>query len=185
MNAHATVPFVEVESTLGAVLDCLEGHDALPLTIEYDGRDVQPGYHLTEVKAGSFITLDCGGNPDAWRETVLQVEDIPTEGEKPMMTAGKFRSILAAVDKKVRLDHDARLTIEIGRPGEAMRVFDVADLSIVEGLATMRLAVRGAICKPRHRAQEATAAARCFPSDKAPSYCSSGSQHPALVRVAQ
>lgn len=171
MNAHATVPFVEVESTLGAVLARLEGHDALPLTIEYDGRTVQAGHHVTEVKAGSFVTLDCGGNPDAWQETMLQVEDIPADGNKPMMTAGKFRSILAAVDKKVRLDHDARLTIEIGRPGEAIRVFDVADLSITEGPLTLTLAARAAICKPRHRAQQSMAAACCAPSDKAPSCC--------------
>lgn len=25
------------------------------------GRQVQAGYHATEVKAGSFVTLDCGG----------------------------------------------------------------------------------------------------------------------------
>ena len=171
MNAHATVPFVEVESTLGAVLARLEGHDPLPLTIEYDGRTVQAGYHVTEVKAGSFVTLDCGGNPDAWEETILQVEDIPAAGDKPMMTAGKFRSILAAVDKKVRLDHDARLTIEIGRPAEAMRVFDVADLSIGDGQATLTLGLRAAICKPRHRAEQQTASACCSPSDKAPSCC--------------
>lgn len=164
MNAHATIPFVEVESTLGAVLALLEGHDALPLSIDYDGRTVQSGYHVTEAKAGSFVTLDCGGHPDAWQETVLQVEDIPQEGDKPQMTAGKFRAILAQVDKKMRLDHDARLTIEIGRPGEAMRVFDVADLSIGEDRATLALGVRAAICKPRHRAQQAENAACCSPS---------------------
>jgi len=84
---------------------------------------VQPGDHVTEVKAGSFVTVDCGRKPEAWQETVLQVEDIPADGDKPMMTAGKFRSILAAVDKKVRLDHDARLTIEIRRPGRGNAVF--------------------------------------------------------------
>lgn len=161
MTAHATIPYIEVESSLAAVLARLEGHDLLPLAIEYDGRAVQAGYHVTEVKAGSFVTLDCGGNPDAWQETVLQVEDIPAQQGRAMMTAGKFRSILAQVDKKVRLDHDARLTIEIGRPGEAMRVFDIADLSIQDHQATLALGVRAAICKPRHRAQQAEAVACC------------------------
>lgn len=73
MSAHATA-YVEVESTLGAVLQRLQGHDGATLAIVYAGREVRPGYHVTEVKAGSFQTLDCGGNPDAWQETILQVE---------------------------------------------------------------------------------------------------------------
>jgi len=48
--------------------------------IDYGGRTIRPGYHVTEVKAGSFGTLDCGGNPDAWRETILQVEDLGPRG---------------------------------------------------------------------------------------------------------
>lgn len=170
MNAHATVPYREVESSLAAVLARLQGHDDLPLSIAYGGRVVQPGYHVTEVKAGSFVTLDCGGNPDAWQETVLQVEDIPGAG-KPQMTAGKFRSILAQVERQVRLDHDARLTIEIGRPSEAMQVFDVADLTIEGGQAVLSLGIRAAICKPRHRAANAASAACCSPSAKSSGCC--------------
>jgi hypothetical protein len=171
MNAHATIPYREVESTLAAVLARLDGHDEKPLWIEYDGRTVQTGYHVTEVKAGSFVTLDCGGNPDAWQETVLQVEDIPSVDGREMMTAGKFRKILSQVDRKVRLDHDARLTIEIGQPGEAMRVFDIADLAIHDDAATLTLGVRAAICKPRHRAQQADAASCCSSSSKAAGCC--------------
>jgi hypothetical protein len=171
MNAHATIPYREVESTLAAVLARLDGHDEKPLSIEYDGRTVQAGYHVTEVKAGSFVTLDCGGNPDAWQETVLQVEDIPSVDGREMMTAGKFRKILSQVDRKVRLDHDARLTIEIGQPGEAMKVFDIADLAIHGDAATLTLGIRAAICKPRHRAQQAEAASCCSPSSKAARCC--------------
>lgn len=171
MKAHATIPYQEVESTLAAVLARLEGHDDKPLSIAYDGRVVQAGYHVTEVKAGSFVTLDCGGNPDAWQETVLQVEDLPARDDRPMMTAGKFRSILAQVDRKVRLDHDARLTIEIGQPGEAMKVFDIADLAIHDDGASLTLGVRSAICKPRHRAQQAESASCCSPRTKAAGCC--------------
>lgn len=60
---------------------------------------------------------------------ILQVEDIPSEG-RPQMTAGKFSAIIGQVDKKVRLNHDASLTIERGRPGEPIGVFDVADIAI-------------------------------------------------------
>lgn len=164
MNAHATLPYVEVEASLAAVLARLEGQDEKPLVIEYNDRTVQAGYHVTEVKAGSFVTLDCGNNPDAWQETVLQVEDIPATDGRAMMTAGKFRSILGQVDRKVRLNHDARLTIEIGRPGEAMRVFDIAEVDVLDDRVRLALGVRAAICKPRHRAQQAATGPCCSPS---------------------
>jgi hypothetical protein len=82
MNAYASPLITEFPdvASLGAILDILEGHADKVLVLAYgDGQQVQAGYHITEVKAGSFVTLDCGGNPDAWRETVLQVEDIPPD----------------------------------------------------------------------------------------------------------
>lgn len=172
MNLRATLPYIQVKSSLGAVLNRLEGRDQLPLSLEYGDWVVQSGYHVTEVKAASFVTLDCGGNPDAWQETVLQVEDIPATDDRPLMTVGKFRSILAQVDNKVRLDHDARLTIEIGRPGEAMQVFDIANLFIHEDRAVLSLGVRAAICKPRHRAEQSSVTSSCCaPSGRAKSCC--------------
>src|SRR5689334_14089145 len=119
------------DTSLGAVLAALVPHGGKNLIIAYDdGSLVQTGYHVTEVKAGSFVTLDCGGNPDAWQETVLQVEDIPAENEDKVMTVGKFRSILAAVDGKIRLNSDARLTIEVSRPNQPMRIYDVAGVIV-------------------------------------------------------
>lgn len=113
MNVHASplrTDFHE-DASLGEFFAALEGHADKALVLTYGGgRHVQAGYHVTEVKASSFVTLDCGGNPDAWRETVLQVEDIPlTKGSAPM-TVAKFQSILGKVGSKVQLDRDARLT---------------------------------------------------------------------------
>lgn len=153
------------DSSLASVLSALASHEDKALVIDYgDGREVQAGYHVTEVKAGSFVTLDCGSNPDAWQETILQVEDIPATEGRSFMRVGKFRSILAAVDRKVRLDADARLTLEVSRPDEAMRVYDVAAIDIEADKAVIRLGERSAICKPRHRAAQGQANGCCSPS---------------------
>jgi len=153
------------DTSLATVLAALAPHGDKALVIDYgDGREVQAGYHVTEVKAGSFVTLDCGNNPDAWQETILQVEDIAAAEGKSHMQVGKFRSILAAVDRKVRLNADARLTLEISRPDEAMRVYDVAAVDIEGERAVIRLGERAAICKPRHRAAQAEMNACCSPS---------------------
>jgi hypothetical protein len=162
MNAHAN-PLALADTSLGSVLDSLAPHDGKALIFEYGGRRVQPGYHVTEVKAGSFVTLDCGGNPDAWQETILQVEDIPARPGESYLPVGKFRAILAQVDRKVRLSSDARLTIEVSRPDEAMQVYDVAGIGFTDEAAIIRLGERPAICKPRHRAEREATAACCSP----------------------
>lgn len=174
MNAHAS-PLVAVpaDMSLAAVLAALVEHGDKTLSIEYGARTVQPGYHVTEVKAGSFVTLDCGANADAWQETILQVEDIPAEEGRRQMTVRKFRGILDQVDRKVRLNGDARLTFEIGRPDEPMQVFDVAAVRVEGDTACLLLGPRAAICKPRHRAalQEAAASSCCAPASNAKSCC--------------
>ncbi|HTJ55953.1 MAG TPA: DUF6428 family protein [Devosiaceae bacterium] len=165
MTAHAS-PLLpgDANSSLAAVLAALAPHDEKALVIEYAGRTIQPGYHVTEVKAGSFVTLDCGGNPDAWQETILQVEDLPAGEDEVFMKVGKFRGILAQVDRKIRLNNDARLTFEVSAPGEPMQVFDVAEVVAGTDTATIRLNARPAICKPRHRVEQANTSASCAPS---------------------
>jgi hypothetical protein len=158
--------------SIGTVLGALEPHGDQSLVLEYGGRSVQPGYHVTEVKAGSFVTLDCGGNPDEWHETILQIEDLPSEDGRDFMKVSKFRGILAHVGTKIRLDVDARLTFEVGPPDTPMQVFDLDALRLEADRVVLSLAPRPAICKPRHRsAQTATTAACCGPSAKQAGCC--------------
>lgn len=169
MNAHAS-PLI-ADTSLSALLALLAPHDDKALVLEYGGRRVQPGYHVTEVKAGSFVTLDCGGNPDAWQETILQVEDIPAKEGQTFLPVGKFRAILAQVDRKIRLSGDARVTIEVSRPDEAMQVYDVAGIGFTDTEAVVQLGERPAICKPRHRAEQAAVAEACCSPSAAKSGC--------------
>lgn len=145
------------DASLGSILDAFERHSGKALVIEYAGRMIRPGYHVTEMKAGSFVTLDCGGNPDRWRETILQVEDLAPEGVRDFMPVGRFRAILEQGVARIELDPDARLTFEIGPPDEAMQVFDVSMLQIETNRVTLRLRARPAVCKPRHRAAQQVA----------------------------
>ena len=122
---------------------------------------------MTEVKAGSFVTVDCGGNPDAWQETILQVEDLPASTEQPEhMEVGKFLAILEKVAARVGLQPRSRLTFEVGPPGRPMQIFDVEAVRIEATSAVIELGPRSAICKPRHRVEQeaAKATACCKPS---------------------
>ena len=163
-NASPLMAPPAADASLAKILSVLDTHDDKELQIAYGGRRTQSGYHVTEVKAGSFVTLDCGSNPDAWQETVLQVEDIPARDGDRAMTVRKFRNILVQVDKKIRLDQDARMTFEIGVPGAAMQVFDVAGVEIDQDIVVLQLGPRPAICKPRHRAEQKAQASCCASS---------------------
>lgn len=160
------------DTSLAALLRTLEPHGDKALMLEFeDGRRVQSGFHVTEVKAGSFVTLDCGGNPDAWKEVVLQVEDIPAAPDRPPMPVRKFQSIIGKVANALPVDFDARLTIEVSRPGEPMAVHDVAGVNLTPDRAVIHLAARAAICKPRHRAGAQATASCCGPATSANACC--------------
>lgn len=78
----------------------------------YYGRDVQPGYHVTEVKSGAFSALDCGANLESWHETFIQLWDI-VEGHRVHMPVGKFLAIMRKVAEAVPFQPDAKLTFEV------------------------------------------------------------------------
>lgn len=67
------------EITMASLLATLTLHQSKALVFNYDGQDVRPSYHVTEVKTGSFNALDCGANPESWQETFIQLWDIVEE----------------------------------------------------------------------------------------------------------
>jgi len=63
-----------------------------------DGATIHGGYHLTELKAASFDTVDCGAQKNQWNETIVQlwVPEEEENGEKKNecthVTSGKRRT---------------------------------------------------------------------------------------------
>lgn len=135
--------------SLGELLDVLEGTTNLPLVFSYDGRDVQPGYHVTEVKAGRFEALDCGANPESWTEIFVQLWDM--NEDRSHMPAGKFVKIIGKVIEHVALDRTARLTFEVSDGVQPMQLHRAALPRIEDGQIRVPLSARPASCKPRDR----------------------------------
>ena len=46
-----------------------------------EGATIHGGYHLTELKAASFDTVDCGAQKNQWNETIVQLW-VPEEEEE-------------------------------------------------------------------------------------------------------
>lgn len=135
--------------TIGELLEALRDFEDCPLVFSYDGRDVQPGYHVTEVKAGQFAALDCGGNPESWTEIFVQLWDV--NEDRDHMAASKFARIIGKVIDHVALDMTAKLTFEVSDAVRPMQLFRAAAPVVTDGAVRIALTPRPASCKPRDR----------------------------------
>lgn len=150
---------------IGVLLATCDEHPLMPLVFVYDGRAVRPGYHVTEVKAGQFAALDCGGNPEAWPEIFIQLWDV-IDGDRTHMTAGKFAAIIRKVADHVALDPAARLTFEVSDGVAPMQLHCADTPELIDGVLQVALSPRAASCKPRDRwlEEQNKASACCTPS---------------------
>ena len=135
--------------TIGELLAVLESAANLPLVFSYDGHDVKPGYHVTEVKAGRFEALDCGANPESWTEIFIQLWDV--NEDRSHMPAGKFVKIIDKVIEHVALERAAKLTFEVSDGERPMQLHRAALPRIEDGQLRVALSARPASCKPRDR----------------------------------
>ena len=168
----AAVAVASGEISTGSLLEALAAHKDKALVFDYDGREVQPGYHVTEVKAGQFAALDCGANPESWRETFIQLWDVPAEGGRSFMRVGRFLAIMGKVAAEIPFDPDAKLTFEVSDPMSAMQLFATSAIEVDAATVRVSLARRPASCKPRDRWLEQQtgprASACCAPKQAAP-----------------
>ena len=147
------VAVVELPEPLSAerFLRTLDEHAGRRLVFEYGGRRIQAGYHVTEIRSGTFASLDCGANPEHWTETVVQLWDVPGAEDAEHMTVAKFRSIYERVGAKVPLPGAAKLTFEAGDDAGAAVHHDAARLRAEGDRLIVELRAQRATCKPRDR----------------------------------
>jgi Family of unknown function (DUF6428) len=133
------------------LLETLARHAGKGLIFSYDGRDVLPGYHVTEVKTAAFEALDCGANYERWHETFIQLWDVPPEDDRGLMPAGKFLAIVRKVAERVPFDPTAKLTFEVSDGRRAMQLYRAAAIATDGDVVRVALTERPASCKPRDR----------------------------------
>jgi hypothetical protein len=162
------------EISAATLLAGLEQHGSKTLVFSYEGRDVQPGYHVTEVKTGAFQALDCGANYESWHETFIQLWDIPQENDRRFMPVSKFLAIIGKVAEKVPLDADAKVTFEVSDGKRAMALYRASGIRHDGDVVRVELTQRPASCKPRDRWLESQTSAPscCAANQEAASCCS-------------
>ncbi len=118
---------------------------------------VHGGYHLTELKAASFDTVDGGAQKNQWNETIVQLW-VPEEQENgEFMTAAKFLSIYDKVARLIALDATAEIRFEYGDENFPSSNYHIENISENETELRVQLRLPQATCKARDR-REAGAA---------------------------
>src|SRR5438552_10629702 len=84
------------------------------LFVDENDTTIHAGYHLTELKAASLDTVDCGGQKNRWNETIVQLWVPEDSDDDRFMTAGKFLSIYDRVSGMISLDAEAEIRFEYG-----------------------------------------------------------------------
>ena len=157
-------PPADEVSTAG-LLAALVPHGSRRLIFSYEGHDILPGYHVTEVKDGRFAALDCGSNPEAWRETFIQLWDVTGEpGRSSHMPVSKFVAIIRKVGELVAIDETAKLTFEVSDGKGAIKLYRADEIAVAGDTVRVSLSQRPASCKPRDRWLEQQTAAAAKPA---------------------
>ncbi len=132
-------------------LDLIEANNELPLLFDYgNGKIVQGGYHVTEIKNATFDTIDCGNSLHRWKEVIVQVW-VPEEAssDDPFMPASKFLKIWDVVDGRLNLYRDAEIRIEFGDASNLTSNYHVDGLVSTEDGLVVQMAPPRTMCKPR------------------------------------
>lgn len=118
-----------------------------------DGAMVHGGYHLTELKAASFDTVDCGAQKNQWNETIVQLWVSEDEENGEWMTAAKFLSIYDRVARLIPLDPTAEIRFEYGDENFPPSNYHVENISETAADVRIQLRLPQTTCKARDRRQ--------------------------------
>jgi hypothetical protein len=121
------------------------------LFVNAKGDTIHADYHLTEIKAAKFDTVDCGGEKNRWNETIMQLWVPDDEISAQFMTAGKFLSIYEKVSYMIDVDAAAEVRFEYGDENFFPSNYHVD--SVIEQADALRVELRPpqTTCKARDR----------------------------------
>ncbi|ASV29782.1 DUF6428 family protein [Maribacter cobaltidurans] len=133
------------------LLNILKENSTKNLLFEYTpGQFVGAHYHITEVKNVTIDSIDCGANPDFWKETVIQLWESPKEkGKRDYMSAYKALSILNKVDKIKPMEREVEVKFEYSNASFHTSQLYVNDYQVSGENLIFKLGVEQTDCKAK------------------------------------
>ena len=129
----------------------LEDHQDKYLLFEYAPNSVVgANYHITEVKHISIDSVDCGARTDAWKETIIQLWESPSElGKTEYMSAYKALGILNKVGKMKSYALNSEVKFEYSNATFHTAQLFVNDFEIQGNNLIIKLAIEKTDCKAK------------------------------------
>ena len=133
------------------LFNVLEQNQDKSLIFEYaPNQFVGANYHITEVKHYTIDAVDCGAQTDAWKETIIQLWESPSEiGKREFMTVYKALSILKKVGQMKPYTLDAEVKFEYSNVSFHTAQLFVNDFEIKDQKLIFKLAVEKTDCKAK------------------------------------
>lgn len=130
-------------------LNILKENPNLGLAFEIEkGQFVKPTFHITEVKNATIESVDCGGNPDTYKETIVQLMVNPLEQMRKPWTAEKALDIFDKVGRLKPMHDDAEVFFEYGDLDMRTSNFSVENVIFEDGNIHFELFAKPTVCKP-------------------------------------
>jgi hypothetical protein len=123
--------------------------------VDGNSHTVHAGYHLTELKAVSLDTVDCGGQTNRWQETIVQLW-VPSNPDNDYMSADKFLKIFDKVRGMIPLNFDAAIRFEYGDENFFPSTYDVRSITHDQDVTRVLLRAPETTCKARDRRRKST-----------------------------
>lgn len=121
------------------------------LIFDYGDGQVKPGYHVTEVMNVTYETMDCGGQANFWRETVIQLMGPSIKDKPEYMTIEKFLGIYKKVAASVPVRPDSEIRFEYGDARHPAIHYHIGDIRQEGDVVTVFLTQPGVTCKASDR----------------------------------
>ena len=104
--------------------------------------------HITEIQHHSVDSVDCGGNPHSYHETVIQLSINEWSDKVADWTTDKAIKIIDIVGQKSSFHDDAELLIEFGDSSHPTIRYTVDKFEISAQKVSARMAYKPTVCKP-------------------------------------
>jgi hypothetical protein len=132
-------------------LSRLETFPNQALVFDYSDGQVKPGYHVTEVMNVTYESMDCGGQANFWRETVVQLMGPTIKDKAEYMTIEKFLSIYRKVAASVPVRGESEMRFEYGDSSRPALHYHISDIRQEGDAVRVYLSQPGVTCKATDR----------------------------------
>lgn len=127
------------------LLSTLAKNTQNPLVFRTGSQNINPGYHVTEIKKAQVASMDCGRGTDHWLEVVIQLLDGKSTSTQKLMSTDKFIGIASSALATLP---PHKLYFEFSPGNGALLKMQVESIRVEDDQNVVVLSALAAECKP-------------------------------------